>query len=200
MIIRLARVEDAPGILEIYAPFCLESAVSFETQVPSLSEMRQRIARTTETLPWLVCADEQRVLGYAYASKHRDRAAYRWSVDVSVYVREGLRGRGLGRALYTALFGVLELQGFQNAVAGATLPNPGSIALHRAMGFKRVGVYRGIGYKCGQWHDVEWLERAIGTRTPDPEEPTPLPSVVGTPGWESALAAGLALVKPGTNG
>lgn len=195
MIIRLATVEDAAGVLEIYAPFCLETAVSFETEPPALAEMEQRIERTTELLPWLVCVDEGRVEGYAYASRHRDRAAYRWSVDVSVYIREGLRGRGLGRALYTALFGVLELQGYQNAVAGATLPNPGSIGLHRAMGFKRVGVYRGIGYKCGKWHDVEWLERAIGPRSANPSEPVPLPAVIGAPGWDAALAAGLAFVR-----
>src|SRR5437868_13691947 len=101
--------------------------------------MRQRIAKIVRSFPWLVCEEEGSILGYAYASPHRERAAYGWSVDVSVYIREGLRRRGLGRALYTSLFAALRLQGFYNALAGATLPNPGSVGLHQAMGFQRVG-------------------------------------------------------------
>ncbi len=195
MIIRQARVEDAAGILEIYAPFCRETAVSFETEPPSLAEMQRRVAKTTECLPWLVCVEDELVLGYAYASQHRERAAYRWSVDVSVYIRDGLRRSGLGRGLYTALFGVLELQGYRNAVAGATLPNPGSIGLHRRMGFTRVGVYPGIGFKCGQWHDVEWMQRTLCPKNASPGEPIAVAQVMATPAWESALRAGMDQIK-----
>src|SRR5262249_33144374 len=144
----------AEPILAIYAPFCRETPISFETREPTTDEMRRRIAKTVKSLPWLVCEEGGLILGYAYASPHRERAAYGWSVDVSVYIREGLRRRGLGRALYTSLFAILQLQGFYNAVAGTALPNPGSVGLHQAMGFQPVGVYRNIGFKCGAWHDV----------------------------------------------
>jgi phosphinothricin acetyltransferase len=136
--IRLATEDDAVQIAEIYAPFCRETPISFETEPPAAGEMRERIARTVKSYPWLVCDDGGQILGYAYASRHRERAAYRWSVDVSVYVREGRRRTGLGRALYTSLFALLRLQGFQNALAGATLPNSGSVGLHEAMGFEPV--------------------------------------------------------------
>jgi L-amino acid N-acyltransferase YncA len=129
-IIRLANELDAEQILAIYAPFCRDSPVSFETQPPTLGEMRQRIVKTVKRFPWLVLEEDGQLLGYAYASAHRERAAYGWSVDVSVYIREGLRRRGLGRVLYTSLFAILKLQGYYNALAGTTLPNPGSIGLH----------------------------------------------------------------------
>jgi phosphinothricin acetyltransferase len=170
-IIRPATEDDAAQILEIYAPFCRHSVISFETEPPSLDEMRRRIAKTLPDYPWLVSEEDGLILGYAYASKHRERAAYIWSADVSVYVREGRRRGGLGRALYTSLFDILRLQGFYNAVAGVTLPNPGSEGLHRAMGFQPVGVYRHIGYKCGGWHDVAWFQLTLRDPAPDPRPP-----------------------------
>src|SRR4051812_46259153 len=113
-IIRLATEYDDAQILEIYAPFCRDTTVSFETEPPTLDEVRRRLAKTLAAFPWLVCDDDGLILGYAYASHHRERAAYVWSVDVSVYVREGRRRGGLGRALYTSLFAILRLQGFFN--------------------------------------------------------------------------------------
>jgi phosphinothricin acetyltransferase len=101
-------------------------------------------------------------VGYAYASRHRERAAYQWSVDTTVYVRQGRQRRGVGRALYTALLGVLPLQGYVNAYAGVTLPNPASVGLHTAMGFQPVGTYRRVGWKLGRWHDVAWFQRPLG--------------------------------------
>ncbi len=135
------------------------------------------------------------ILGYAYASKHRERAAYVWSADVSVYVREGRRRGGLGRALYTSLFAILRLQGYYNALAGVTLPNPGSEGLHRAMGFQPVGIYRNIGYKCGGWHDVAWSQLALR----EPElEPATAPRrwtrSSARASWDEAIAAGAALL------
>jgi L-amino acid N-acyltransferase YncA len=193
--IRLATPADASQIREIYAPFCESTPVSFETEPPSVEEMERRISTTLTLHPWLVCDDARHVLGYAYASKHRERAAYRWSVDVSVYVREGRRGAGLGRALYTTLFAILRLQGFIRALAGITLPNAGSVGLHTSMGFEPVGVYRAIGFKCGQWHDVAWWQLALQSHEGEPAEPLELGRVVAMSGWDGAIDSGMALIR-----
>jgi phosphinothricin acetyltransferase len=198
-IIRLASEADAAQILEIYAPLCRETPISFETEPPSLEEMRRRIAAILPSYPWLVCEEDGSILGYAYASKHRERAAYMWSVDVSAYVREGRRRGGLGRALYTSLFAILRLQGFYNAVAGVTLPNPGSEGLHGAMGFEPVGIYRNIGYKCGGWHDVAWSQLALCDPDPEPRPPLPLDAVLETREWDEAIAAGMASLGRGAS-
>jgi L-amino acid N-acyltransferase YncA len=169
--IRLATESDASAVVEIYGPFCEHSPISFETSSPTVSEVERRIRTVSELCPWLVCEHQGKVLGYAYASRHRDRAAYRWSVDVAVYLSENHRGEGIGTALYTALFELLRIQGFFNAYAGITLPNPASVRLHERFGFQSVGTYRNVGYKAGAWHDVSWwalsLRQAVGT----PEEP-----------------------------
>ena len=170
-LIRLATLADAEAIREIYAPFCEGTPVSFETEAPDIEEMRRRIAKTLEALPWLVREQDGEVLGYAYASQHRERAAYRWSVDVSAYVRDGHRRRGVGRALYSRLFELLRQQGFYTALAGITLPNPGSVGLHESLGFEIVGTYRRIGFKCGAWHDVAWYQLPLREFTAEPAEP-----------------------------
>ena len=133
---------------------------------------RQRIERSADRWPWLVAVDEG-ILGYAYAGEHRTRAAYRWSVDVSVYVAEHARRRGVGRRLYAALCAVLREQGFHNAFAGIALPNDASLELHRAAGFMPVGVYRDVGYKLGAWRDVAWLQRQLLPPSPAAPEPRP---------------------------
>jgi phosphinothricin acetyltransferase len=186
--IRLANPDDAEQILEIYSPFCSDTPVSFELQPPTGDEMRQRIVTTLEYFPWLVAEQEAEVLGYVYASRHRERAAYQWSVDVTAYIREGRRRGGLGRALYTPLFRILALQGFYNAYAGITLPNPASVGLHESLGFQPVGVYRGVGYKCGAWHDVGWWQLALRPRASDPGPPIPFRLLRDDREWESALA------------
>lgn len=137
--IRLATKDDAEQVAAIYAPFVTSSAVSFEIVPPTPDEMSRRIRETVPTHPWLVCERKGLVLGYAYASGHRARAAYKWSVDVSAYIHEHARRSGVGTALYTSLFSVLVLQGFYNAYAGITLPNPASVALHEFLGFQIVG-------------------------------------------------------------
>jgi L-amino acid N-acyltransferase YncA len=194
-IIRLATELDAAPIRDIYAPFCESTPVSFETQAPTSEEMRQRIAATLESFPWLVCERHDEVLGYAYASKHRERAAYRWSVDVSAYVSAGSRRLGVGRALYTSLFALLDLQGFYTAVAGITLPNPGSVGLHEAMGFQPIGVYRGIGFKCGQWHDVAWYQRAFRECRSEPVDPLDFQVVRELSQWQEALGRGVSFLR-----
>ena len=196
--IRLATAGDAGPVAAIYAPNVTGSIISFESEPPDAQEMRRRIEGTLEGgYPWLVCERGGRVLGYAYAGAHGSRAAYRWSVDVSVYVDGEAHRTGVGRALYTSLFAALGLQGFYNAYAGATLPNPASVGLHEAMGFRPVGVYQKVGYKMGAWHDVGWWHLALRARVGDPAPPAYLPSVLGSEGWDAALSAGLPLLRNG---
>jgi len=156
LVIRLAAEHDAEQIQAIYALVVRGAAISFELEPPTVSQMRQRIIKTVERLPWVVCEQSGEILGYAYASPHRTRAAYQWSVDVSAYVHVHNSRSGVGHAAYDALFKILTIQGFYNAYAGITLPNPASVGLHESMGFNPVGVYRSVGYKLGSWHDVGW--------------------------------------------
>lgn len=193
--IRLATECDAEEIASIYAPNVTDTIISFESEPPTADEMRRRIEGTLKQYPWLVCERRGRVLGYAYAAAHGSRAAYRWSVDVSVYVREEAHRTGVGRALYTSLFAALDFQGFYNAYAGATLPNPASVGLHESVGFRPVGVYRGVGYKLGAWHDVGWWHLPLRERVAEPDPPADLPSVLGSERWEAALASGLPLLQ-----
>lgn len=188
--IRLATLEDAAQIQAIYAPYC-RTPISFEAEPPSVEDMRGRLAKVLEQYPWLVCEDGGDILGYAYAGRHRERAAYLWSVDTSIYIRQGRERRGIGRALYTSLLTMLPLQGYVNAYAGATLPNPASVGLHEAMGFQLVGVYHQVGYKYGSWHDVAWFERPLQPRSSEPATPRPLEEIQHTAEWQAALRSGL---------
>lgn len=173
MLVRHADpARDAAACVAIYAPYVEATAVSFEEQVPTAECFAAHIAHTSERYPWLVLeAPEGRVVGYAYATQHRARAAYRWAVDVGIYVAPAHHGAGVGRALYEALFDLLRRQGLRSAVAGVTLPNDASVGLHRALGFAHVGTYRDIGWKAGQWRDVSWwqLQLAPGEDGPPPE-------------------------------
>lgn len=171
--IRLAASADAPQIAAIYRPFCEESHVSFEVDAPDEVEMAARIERINRRFPWLVDEIDGTVAGYAYASPHRERAAYRWAVDLAVYVNERFRGRGIGRALYSELFSRLRAQGLFKAYAGIALPNPVSQAFHESMGFTLVGIYRKIGYKLGAWWDVGWWQLALQPEVAPPAEPKP---------------------------
>ena len=196
-IIRLATELDAEKIAAIYAPNVTDPIISFEFEPPTAAEIRRRIEATLERYPWLVCERQGRVLGYAYAGAHGSRAAYQWSVDVSVYVHENARRMGVGRALYATLFAALDLQGFYNAYAVATLPNPASVGLHESVGFRPIGVYRGVGYKMGAWHDVVWWHLPLCERVADPDPPADLPSVLGSEEWDAALTNGLPLLRSG---
>ncbi len=167
--IRAVTPDDAAGIAAIYRPIVEQTVISFEEIAPGEPEMRGRIASTTATHPWLVCDDGGEVLGYAYARRWRERAAYRWSVETTAYVRNDARKRGIGRALYRALFGTLEAQGFHRAFAGIALPNDASVALHENVGFTRVGTFHEAGRKFEAWIDVVWYERAIGAAYGEPD-------------------------------
>lgn len=196
--IRHAIDSDAGQIAAIYAPYVRDTAISFEVVPPTGDAMGERIRMLTAVYPWLVCADQTEVQGYAYASRHHERAAYQWSIDVSVYVRADAHRRGIGRALYAALLRIVTIQGFYNAYAGITLPNPSSVGLHESMGFAPVGVYRAVGHKLGAWHDVGWWELALLARPAMPAPARPMGAVLGTPEWDAAIAVGQA--KLGTAG
>ena len=159
--IRSATVADAPRCAEIYAPFVTDSWVSFELEAPGPEEMAGRIAKALQSHDWLVAEREGAVLGYAYGSEHRTRAAYRTSCDVAVYVDRDQTRQGIGRALYEALLPSLKDRNVHAAFAGIALPNDASIALHRAMGFDPVGIYRQVGWKMGDWRDVAWFQRLL---------------------------------------
>jgi L-amino acid N-acyltransferase YncA len=191
---RLATPDDAAQVLAVYGPYCF-TPTSFESAPPSVEDMRQRITRVLEHHPWLVCEQDAEIVGYVYACPHRERVAYRWSVDTAVYLHPQCQRRGLGRGLYTSLFRILVLQGYINAYAGVTLPNPASVGLHQAMGFEQVGVYREVGYKYGEWHDVAWFELLLQPRPSDPESPKLWRQIEGSEEWRRALNAGLPLVR-----
>ena len=156
---------DAAPCAEIYAPVVAETAISFEESPPGVEEMARRIRAAIE---WLIADDGEGVIGYAYASEHRTRPAYRWAVDVTAYVDSKHRRTGVARELYATLFDRLRSAGYRVACAGVTLPNEASLGLHRAMGFEEVGTYRRIGWKLGQWHDVMWLQLDLAPGAPDP--------------------------------
>jgi phosphinothricin acetyltransferase len=169
--IRSVVLDDAPAVSEIYAPFVSHAATSFETIPPDAAEIQRRIKTRTPKYPWLVFEADGVVLGYAYGSEHRTRQAYQWSADVSVYTHERARKRGVGRALYTVLLELLRRQGYFNAYAGITLPNPASVGLHESMGFTPVGVYSRVGFKLGRWHDVMWMQLRLSEETAPLAEP-----------------------------
>ena len=193
--IRLACEADAGALARIYAPFVEQAATSFETTPPGREEMLRRVVETTALYPWLVCEAGGEVVGYAYATQHRARAAYRWSVDTSVYVAAAHHRRGIGRGLYASLFEVLRAQGLFNAYAGITLPNTASVGLHEAVGFRRLGVYERVGYKLGRWHDVGWWQLALQAHNGSPDEPLPLSTVQAGTNWEHIVRSGEGLVQ-----
>jgi L-amino acid N-acyltransferase YncA len=186
--IRPANGDDARAVATIYRPYVTESAISFEDQPPTDEAMADRMASTIG--PWLVLERDGHVVGYACGSKHRDRAAYAWSVDVSVYVDLAHHRAGIGRALYSSLLALLRLQGFYAAHAGITLPNVASVGLHESLGFRLVGVYAKVGYKRSAWHDVGWWQLPLRERKGEPAPPRSLEEVRRDPAWKVALRAG----------
>jgi L-amino acid N-acyltransferase YncA len=171
--VRPATDADAAAIAAVYRPYVTDSAISFEAEPPDAGEMVRRMA-ARPGLPWLVAERDGEVAGYAYASAHRERAAYRWAADVSVYLADTECGRGTGRALYEHLLALLRELGYVAAYAGIALPNPASVGLHESMGFGLVGIYRQVGYKFGRWHDVGWWQLALAEPRPaHPPEPRP---------------------------
>ncbi|AFY32751.1 arsinothricin resistance N-acetyltransferase ArsN1 family B [Calothrix sp. PCC 7507] len=160
-VIRLANETDAVKMLEIYAPIVRETPISFELEPPREIDFQERIKSYQERLPWLVYEINGQLLGYAYATPYRTRAAYQWSVESSVYVSVEHQRKGIAKALYTSLLRILQLQGFYNVFAAIALPNLASVAVHEAVGFLPVGIFHEVGYKFGKWHDVGWWQLSL---------------------------------------
>jgi phosphinothricin acetyltransferase len=192
---RFAEDHDAAAVQAIYAPYCESSAVSFETKAPSVEEIGQRIRKISDQFPWIVGERDRCVIGYAYGNRHSERAAYQWSVDATVYVSPSAQRIGLGCALYTSLFRILTLQGYYKVYAGITLPNAASVGLHEAIGFKPVGIYRGVGYKLGSWHDVGWWQLSLQPESDEPAPPRSIREIRHSQAVQEALNAGELLVK-----
>jgi len=186
--LRPAEQRDAEAIAGIYAPIVRDTAISFETEPPSAAAMAERIENTLQQRPWLVATDGDEVLGYAYASEHRQRAAYRWSVDVTAYIAGAARRRGVGRRLYGALIPILRAQGFRSAFAGIALPNDASVGLHEAVGFEALGIYRDVGFKLGAWRDVGWWSLRLADGAAQPLEPMNFRELRETSGFDDLLA------------
>lgn len=185
--LRLATPGDAAGIRGVYAPYVRTTSITFEESVPGRAEIRDRIEAKQPTYPWFVCELDGEISGYAYAGSLRKRAAYRWVVETSVYVRASAEGAGVGRALYTLLLDVLERQGFHDAYAVITVPNPRSIDFHERMGFERAVRFPSMGFKQAAWHDVEWWRRPLADRESTPEEPLSVDEVKRRSGWDRAI-------------
>jgi phosphinothricin acetyltransferase len=188
--IRLATGDDAAAIYAIYERYVRETPITFETEPPGVDEMAARVTRTLQAHPWLVCVGDGELLGYAYGAPYRLRAAYQWSVEVTVYVRADAHRRGVGRAIYVVLLELLRLQGFYNAYAMITVPNAASVGLHESLGFTPAGVTRRVGFKLGRWHDVGTWELALRPPSLPLEPPSPLARVLGSQEWQRALANG----------
>ena len=169
--LRFARPEDAQALLDIYRPYVETTSITFETEVPSVCAFRQRIQEISARFPYLVAEEDGELLGYAYAHPFHERAAYDWTVESSIYVRQDLCGKHLGQTLYRALLSLLEAQGVKNVCAVITIPHDRSIGFHQAMGFSSGGVLPYFGYKLGQWHSVAYLYRRLDT---DGGTPAPL--------------------------
>lgn len=171
--LRAARPADAATIAAIYAPHVLAGTVSFETAAPDAEQMRARMAASNGLYPWLVATagEDTAVVGYAYATRFRERAAYRWVVETSIYLADAAQRQGVGRALYGALVATLRRQGFTQAMGVIALPNEPSVALHEAVGFRRAGHFREVGYKHGTWVDVGYWQCPLADTAEPPAEP-----------------------------
>jgi L-amino acid N-acyltransferase YncA len=180
LILRAATAGDASAVAEIYAAYVEGSAVSFELEAPNAGEMRSRIDAVAGDYPWIVAeAADGSLAGYAYACPFRPRAAYRFAVETTVYLRPGATGLGLGGRLYRPLLATLEAQGFTQAIAAIALPNEASVRLHERLGFAHAGTYAKVGYKLGRWLDVGLWQRALAPGREPPPEPLPLTAVGG---------------------
>ena len=178
--IRVAMESDYPGMLEVYKPNVLNTAITFEYEVPSLEEYAKRINNIITHYPCLVCGQNGVVAGFAYAGLFRVKDAYQWSAESTIYVSENYRGKGIARVLYEALLSVLELQGFVNVYAAVTIPNPASERLHSAAGFAEIGLFEKIGFKQGKWHDLKWYEMYLVEHPKNPVPPVSIHAVKET--------------------
>lgn len=190
--IRPAERRDVPGILEIYAPFILHTAVTFEEIVPDEESFWKRIQEIMEELPYLVCEIDGRIAGYAYASAYRSRASYRWSKEVSVYIHPDFHRRKVADALYTSLNEIIKYQGIANLLAIITLPNQPSVSFHEYFGYRKSGEFSKVGFKLDQWQNVGWFELFLQDETLAPRQKIlRLNEITGLPVFKEAIQNGL---------
>jgi L-amino acid N-acyltransferase YncA len=175
--IRLITEQDANEVLEIYRPYVLNTIISFEYEVPTPAEYLQRLRTNTTDYPWLVCLYNNKIIGFAYAGKHRYRTAYQWSPESTVYLSPECHRKGIARILYQTLFSLLRLQGHFNVYAGVGLPNDKSVGFHKALGFEDIGIFKKVGYKLGNWHDTHWFQLHLQEHIIDPPTPKKLNEV-----------------------
>lgn len=195
-IIRLAEQRDVPGILEIYAPFILETSVTFEETVPDEASFWKRMQDIMAELPFLVCEIDGRIAGYAYASGYRSRASYRWSKEVSVYIHPDYYRRKVAHALYTILNEMVRYQGIANLLAIITMPNEPSVAFHEQFGYRKCGEFSKVGYKLNQWQNVGWFELFLQDETQAPKERIlPLNEITELPIFTEAIQKGISLLN-----
>ena len=161
MNIRLAKKSDAAALLAIYAPYVENIAITFEYEVPTIEDFANRIEKTLGKYPFLVAEEDGLILGYAYASTYYARAAYDWAVELSVYVSQDARGKGVGSKLYDELEGLLDQMGYMHFLACISLPNEDSLAFHAKRGYQQVAHFPKIGYKFERWHDIVWLQKSL---------------------------------------
>ena len=169
--LRLATPADAPGILAIYGPYIEKTSFTFETEVPTVAEFAKRIKEYLESWPWLVYEVDGVIAGYAYAGKYRERAAYQWCVESSIYILDNFQKTGVANALYTALFDILKKQGFRTVYAVINLPNEKSVRFHEKCGFTYFATYEKVGYKLGKWKNVGWWQLSINEYGEEPQTP-----------------------------
>lgn len=193
--LRLATEADAEAIQRIYAPYVEDTAITFELEPPSTTEIRERIRETLTDYPWLVCEVDGEVVGYAYAGPIRKREAYQWAVESSVYVDSAYHRNGVARGLYESLLALLDLQRYITVYAVATLPNPASVAFHESFGFEQDAAFEKMGYKHGEWHDVGWWSYTLREHPDDPDPPLSPSAAQELAGWDDALNAGESSVR-----
>jgi len=179
--IRLAQPADAGSILNIYAPYISDTSFTFESEVPSVTAFADRITSYLTNWPWLVCEINGNIAGYAYGSRYRERVGYQWCVECSVYIHDDFQGMGVARALYTALFAILQQQGYRNVYAVINLPNEKSVHLHERCGFKWFVTYDHVGYKLGKWKNVGWWQLVINEYNHEPAAPVKFSELDKTP-------------------
>ncbi len=192
--IRIARDEDAAAIHAIYAPSVIDGVATFETELPGVDAMRERIRTRLQHYPWLVWEEAGEVLAYAYAGRFRERAAYDWIAETSIYVRADAHRRGIARKLYGMLLDAMRLQGINQAVGVITLPGTASVAMHETMGFAAAGIWRQCGYKLGQWWDVGVWQKQLQTPAAMPLPITLFPQLAGSANFRDLL------VEPSADG
>lgn len=195
IVIRSANQQDTEKMLALYAPYILNSTVSFETEVPGREEFQQRVSHYQEKLPWLVCDIDNKLAGYAYAADHRLRQAYEVTKELSVYVHSDFWQCGVATALYTSLIEILKAQGVSNVLAGITLPNSVSVSFHESMGFKPVGIYHNVGYKFGSFQDTGWWELMLGTKNKNPLQLVKVNKIINTRTWKDAMEKGISKIR-----